>query len=96
MPGSPQMPPMPQVDPQVQMYFHIGGQNYGPYDYATCKQLQQNGQISDQTMAWQQGMAAWVPAGQVPELKGLFAPITSSGMPPLPGSPSMPPMPPAF
>lgn len=96
MPGVPQVPPMPQAEPQVQMYFHIGGQNYGPYDYATCKQLKQNGQITDQTMAWQQGMAAWTPAGQVPELKGLFAPAMPSGMPPMPGAPSMPPMPPAF
>lgn len=96
MPGSPVPPPMPQADPQVQMYFYIGGQNYGPYDYAICKQLKQNNQINEQTMAWQQGMAQWTPAGQVPELKGLFAPAMPAGMPPMPGVPGMPPMPPTM
>lgn len=96
MPGAPVPPPMLQAEPQVQMFFYIGGQNYGPYDYATCKQLKQNGQINEQTMAWQQGMAAWTPAAQVPELKGLFVPAMPQGMPPMPGAPSMPPMPPAM
>lgn len=91
--GIPPMPPIPQMEPQVQMYFHIAGQNYGPYDYQTCKQLKQNGQINEQTMAWQNGMAAWLPANQVPELKGLFAPIN---MPPVPGAPGMPTMPPTL
>lgn len=96
MPGAPVPPPMPQPEPQVQMYFYIGGQNYGPYDYSICKQLKQNNQINEQTMAWQQGMAAWTPAGQVPELQGLFAPAMPTGMPPMPGAPGMPPMPPAM
>ena len=96
MPGALQMPPVPQPDPVVQMYFYIGGQNYGPYDYATCKQLKQNNQINEQTMAWQQGMAAWTPAGQIPELRALFAPAMPQGMPPMPGNPGMPPMPPTM
>ncbi len=98
MPGAPVPPPMPEAEPQVQMYFYIGGQNYGPYDYSTCKQLKQNNQINEQTMAWQQGMAAWTPAGQVPELKGLFAPAAPAmpPMPPMPGNPGMPPMPPSM
>ena len=92
MPGSPAMPPMPQADPQVQMYFNINGQNYGPYDYNICKQLKQNGQINEMTLAWQQGMASWVPAGQIQELKSLFTPELPPQMPGLP--PCMPPMPP--
>ena len=91
--GIPPMPPVLQMEPQVQMYFHIAGQNYGPYDYQTCKQLKQNGQINEQTMAWQNGMAAWLPANQVTELKGLFAPIN---MPPALGAPGMPPMSPTL
>lgn len=96
MPGCPGMPPMPPSEPQVQMYFYIGGQNYGPYDYAICKQLKQNNQINEQTPAWQQGMAAWTPAGQVPELMALFAPASAPQMPPMPGNPGMPPMPPTM
>ena len=96
MPGCPGMPPMPPSEPQVQMYFYIGGQNYGPYDYAICKQLKQNNQINEQTPAWQQGMAAWTPAGQVPELMALFAPASAPQLPPMPGCPGMPPMPPTM
>jgi len=92
MPGAPVMPPIPQAEPKVQMFFHIAGQNYGPYDYSTCKTLIQNKQITEQTMAWQQGMASWIPAGQIAELAGLFAPA----MPPLPENPMMPPMPPVM
>ncbi len=92
MPGAPAMPPMPQAEPKVQMYFHISGQNYGPYDYSTCKTLIQNKQVTEQTMAWQQGMASWIPAGQVAELAGIFAPA----MPPMPGNPGMPPLPPTM
>lgn len=88
--GEAGMPPMPQSTPQIQMYFHIAGQNYGPYDYDTCKTLSRNKQITDKTMAWQQGMANWIPAGQVAELAGLFTP----SMPPMPGTTSMPPIPP--
>lgn len=96
MPPMPGVPPMPQAEPQVQMYFNIGGQNYGPYDYSICKQLKQNGQITDKTLAWQQGMAAWLPAGQVPELQALFAPAIPVALPPMPGTPQMPPMPPTM
>lgn len=91
-------PPPPAAAPavNVQMYMHIGGQQYGPYDYATLKQFVPTGQLTPQTLVWQQGMAAWTPAGQVPELQSLFAPAAPAtppmpGMPPVP--PSVPPMP---
>lgn len=90
VPPMPGMPPIPQAEPQVNMYFNIAGQNYGPYNYSTCKQLKQNGQINEQTLAWQQGMSSWIPAKQVLELQGLFV----SEMPPIPNIPNMPPLPP--
>ncbi len=79
-------PPPPRTEPQVQMYLNVGGQNYGPYDYVTLKGFVPTGQLTAQTLVWQQGMAAWQPAGQVPELQALFAPV-----PPAPGTPPMPP-----
>jgi hypothetical protein len=85
-------------EPQVQMYLFIGGQQYGPYDYNTLKQFVPTKQLTAQTMVWQQGMAAWTPAGQVPELQALFAPVAPVAPPPMPGTPSAPaapPMPPA-
>ena len=97
MPGQAMpVPPMPQpVEPQVQMMLYIGGQQYGPYDYKTLKTFLPTGQLTTQTLVWQQGMAAWTPAGQVPELQALFAPATPTPpVPPVPPTPGVPPMPP--
>ena len=91
MPGMPpQMPGMPTpppAQPTVNLFLAIGGQQYGPYDYATCQQLVKNGQLTPQSMVWQQGMPAWAPASSVPELQGLFAPPAAPGMPPMPPMP---------
>ena len=82
--------------PLVSMYLFIGGQQYGPYDYQTLKGFIPTGQLTAQTMVWQQGMEAWTPAGQVPVLQGLFSPVAPQ-MPPVPPTPSgMPPMPPTL
>ena len=96
MPGAAVPPPMQPAEPQVQMFLYIGGQQYGPYDYKTLKQFVPTGQLTQQTMVWQQGMAAWTPAGQVPELQALFAPQMTPAMPGVPPTPQMPPMPPTM
>ena len=94
-PGAgPGMPPPPQPVPQIQLMMFVGGQQYGPFDYATCKQMVQTGQLNQQTTVWMQGMPAWTPAGQVPELQTLFAPQMTPPMPPTPGGMTPPPMPP--
>lgn len=94
MPGvTPPVPPTPIVEPQVQMFLFIAGQQYGPYDYNTLKQFITTGQLTTQTLVWQQGMTAWTAAGEVKELQALFAP-TPPSMPPIPGG--MPPMPPTL
>lgn len=92
MPGAPVPPPMTPAEPQVQMFLFINGQQYGPYDYQTLKQFVPTGQITPQTMVWQQGMVAWTPAGQVPELQALFvATPPAPGMPPMPTPGAVPP-----
>ena len=97
MPGIvPPVPPTPVAEPQVKMYLHIAGQQYGPYDYGMLKQFVTTGQLTAQTLVWQQGMAAWTAAGEVRELLALFAPVppATPQMPPIPGG--MPPMPPTL
>lgn len=89
-------PPPPPAATPLQVFVFIGGQQYGPYDYPTLQKLVPTGQLTPQTLVWKQGMAAWTPAGEVPELQSLFAPATPPppqmpGMPP--ATPSMPPMP---
>ena len=83
-------PPHPGSAPVSNLQFHmaIDGQNYGPYDVATLKQYSTEGRFKGDTMVWRDGMAAWLPAAQVPELGSLFGP---SNPPPLPGAGSPPP-----
>lgn len=92
MPGELEIPQIPVAEPEVNIYLSLAGKRYGPYNYATCKQLVQNKQMTEQSLVWQQGMTAWLPAGQVKELAALFAP--EPPMPPMPDMPPMPEMPP--
>ena len=82
----------PKVEPEIQLFIAVAGQQYGPFDYQQCKQMVQTGQLTAQSMVWMQGMANWEVAGNVTELKPLFAPA----VPVSPVIPGMPPIPPAM
>lgn len=83
MSGAPQMPPQM---PQVSVYVAIGGQQQGPFDHNMLKQMIQNGGLTAQTLVWKEGLTAWTPAGQVPEVASILnapqVPPTPSSMPP--------------
>ena len=89
MGGSPQMPGMgmKQATPQVSYMIGVNGQQAGPFDWNQLQQLVQQGQLTQQTYVWKQGMANWEFAGQVQELQPLFmnAAPQMPGMPPMPG-----------
>lgn len=92
MPGmgaAPQMPGMQkQTTPQVSYMVGVNGQQAGPFDWNQLQQLVQQGQLTQQTYVWKQGMANWDFAGNVQELQPLFmnaAPPQMPGMPPMPG-----------
>ncbi len=87
--GAPQMPGMNAETPQVQYYIGINGQQYGPCDWNKLKQLVQQGQLTQQSYVWKNGMAQWATAGAVAELAPLFQ-GTAPQMPGMP--PSMPGM----
>ncbi len=72
-------PPVPTISYMVA----TNGQQSGPYNMQQLQQLAQNGQLTSQTYVWKQGMANWIPAGQVQELANLFPPAVP-GMPPAP------------
>ena len=87
--GASQMPGMNAAVPQVQYYIGINGQQYGPCDWNKLKQLVQQGQLTQQSYVWKNGMAQWEAAGSVAEL----APLFQGTVPPMPGMPpSMPGM----
>ena len=59
MGGAPQMPGMGTAVPQVQYFIGINGQQYGPYDWNKLQQLVQQGQLTQQSYVWKNGMAQW-------------------------------------
>lgn len=89
MGGAPQMPGMGAAVPQVQYYIGINGQQYGPCDWNKLQQLIQQGQLTQQSYVWKNGMAQWEFAGNVAELAPLFQ-GTAPQMPRMP--PTMPGM----
>ncbi len=69
-------PPLPRAG---QFYVALEGRQAGPFDLGMLQQQIASGRLTPQTLVWRPGMATWVAAEQVEELKGLF-----SGPPPLP------------
>lgn len=80
--GMPQMPGTKAV-PQVQYFVGVNGQQAGPFNWQQLQQLVSQGQLTQQTYVWKQGMPQWQLAGQVQELQPLFA----SAAPQMPGMP---------
>jgi membrane protease subunit (stomatin/prohibitin family) len=74
----------PPPPPNVQFHVTINGQQMGPYDLNTIRQMIGQNQITKQTYVWKQGMSGWMMAEQVPEVAGLFAPVPPPPPPPPP------------
>lgn len=83
MGGAPQMSGMGTAVPQVQYFIGINGQQYGPCDWNKLQQLVQQGQLTQQSYVWKNGMAQWEFAGNVAE----FAPLFQGTAPQMPGMP---------
>lgn len=71
-------PPLPGAG--APWYWAAGGAQAGPGSVGDLAALVQTGQVTRETLVWQEGMAGWTAAGQVPALSTLFAAIP----PPLP------------
>lgn len=86
-------PPKPPVepDPEISIYVWLDGQQEGPYDFKTCRQLVGMRRMTPDTLVWQEGMADWAPANQVKELDSLFKPKTPPTPPTRPAGPPTPP-----
>ncbi len=50
-------------------YFHIQGEQHGPFDLT---ELKEKG-ISKETPVWYEGLSEWIVAGKIDELKSLFS-----------------------
>ncbi|MBQ5388729.1 MAG: DUF4339 domain-containing protein [Paludibacteraceae bacterium] len=65
-------------------YYSVNGTQYGPVNIHQLGGLAKNGQITIYTSIWREGLAAWTPAGQLPELRTIFASAPGSIPPPPP------------
>lgn len=79
---APQMAPPPMPGAASYM-LAVNGQQYGPYNMQQLQQMVTSRQLTAQTLVWCQGMAAWEPASNRPDLASLFAPAA----PPMPPTP---------
>ncbi len=70
---------VPPPIPTVSYYVAINGQAQGAFSIEVLKQMQQNGQLTKETLVWKQGMANWEKAGSMADLQALFV-----DMPPIP------------
>src|SRR4051794_3319398 len=70
-------PPLPA---QSQWFVGVGGQQQGPFDGDALSAQARAGTLTPSTLVWKNGMAAWTPAQDVPEL----ASVLGSVPPPLP------------
>lgn len=77
-----QTPPgtVPPPIPAAAYHVAVNGQATGPFDISTLKQMATAGQLTADSLVWKNGMAQWVKADTVEELKTLLA----NTMPPIP------------
>lgn len=66
---------VPPPIPVVAYHVAINGQAAGPFDLATLKQMALAGQFAANSLVWKAGMAEWVKANSVEDLKSIFADV---------------------
>ena len=70
-------PPIPQA---ISYFIAVNGQQSGPFGLDQLRAMIAQNQFNRDTLVWKQGLPAWVKAGEVGDLSGLFGSVP----PPLP------------
>src|SRR3954470_14648715 len=65
----------PGLFPVEHWYYLVNGVQTGPVDASALPGLVQSGTITAGTAIWKEGMAQWVPAGQVPGMMPAPPPV---------------------
>ncbi len=68
-------PPIPAA---ITYFAAINGQQAGPYDLNTLKQMAIQQQINRDTLFWREGMSNWTAGNQLPELTTVFGSVPPS------------------
>lgn len=76
-------PPLPAASP---WFYAAAGVQSGPASLAELGPRVRSGEITRDTHVWQQGLAAWTPAGEVAAFAPLFAATPPPMPPPAPGA----------
>ena len=74
----------PPPPPTIAYSVSVNGQTAGPFNLQQLQQMAQNGQLTQNTHVWKQGMAGWEVAGNVQELANLFGAVPPPPPPPPP------------
>lgn len=69
----------PPIPGSPSYHVAVDGKATGPFDLGTLAQMAQDGQLTRSSLVWKKGMAEWVKADAVDDLKELF-----EEMPPIP------------
>ena len=72
----------PPPPPTISYSVSVNGQTAGPFNLEQLQQMVQNGQLTENTHVWKQGMAAWEIAANIEELVNLFGAVPPP--PPMP------------
>jgi len=72
--------PPPVPGSSASFFLAVDGKQAGPFDMNALAGKAREGGLTRQTLVWKQGMSAWLPAEQVPELQAALAQVP----PPLP------------
>jgi len=73
----------PPPPPTISYSVSVNGQTAGPFNLEQLQQMVQNGQLTENTHVWKQGMAAWEIATNVQELVNLFGAVPPPPPPPI-------------
>ncbi|QZT37403.1 SPFH domain-containing protein [Halosquirtibacter xylanolyticus] len=71
----------PPIPPSLSFFIVINGQQNGPFDLTTLKQMAMQNQFTRDVLVWREGMSNWTAANEVAELMNIFSSIP----PPIPG-----------
>lgn len=87
----PQLVVPPARDDEPRWHLAVDGQSFGPYDTTRIGLMAAAGQVDPDTAhAWTEGMAAWTPLRQVPELAAVLPGAPAAAPAPAPAAPARP------
>jgi len=77
----PRVSSMPEAGVSHAWYVALDAKASGPYDLAALKGYWERGELGAESLCWRDGLSAWLPLCQVPELAEVFVPLPQERLP---------------